>query len=248
MKKRLMVHFVLAAALLPSMGGVVFPQANPAPPLQHQNKVFIDEKENNLYWPMNMPFWVKLTASPEENAPSYLLRKVHPKSPLEAEQYLKDGIQLEIAGQQFVRWYNVLTDETVFLKFFADGKAPVSEETFKGAPLWVVGERVFYGKGLVAAISAQDDVSGVDQIYLSRDGTEFVPYNGEIACDEEKDYFLRFYAVDRVGLCRRTQNRPFYRRYHPTGYLYPAPYQFLRSSALYRDHPPTHRCRQTGGY
>ena len=70
---------IIAAALLCGIGPAAFPQENPAPPLQHQKKVFIAEKEKDIYWPMSMPFWVKLAASPEENAPSYLLSKVHPK-------------------------------------------------------------------------------------------------------------------------------------------------------------------------
>jgi len=190
---------IIAAALLCGMGRAAFPQENPAPPLQHQKKVFIAEKEKDIYWPMSMPFWVKLAASPEENAPSYLLSKVHPKSTTEAEQYLKDGVTLEITGQQFVRWYNVKTEEFIFLKFFADGNPPVTVETLEGAPTWTKGEGVFYGKGLMGSISARDDVSGVDQVYVSNDGGEFVPYNGQMVFDKEKEYFLRFYAVDRVG-------------------------------------------------
>jgi len=199
MKKIAIVYSITALALLICMGRGVFPQENPAPPLQHQKKVFIDEKEQNIYWPMSMPFWVRLTASPEENAPSYLLRKVHPKSVVEAEQYLKDGIKLEITGQQFIRWYNVVNDEFIFLKFYADGDAPVTAETLKGAPLWSEDERVFYGKGLVGSLSARDEVSGVEQIYVSIDGNQFEPYAGEITFDREKDWYLRFYAVDRVG-------------------------------------------------
>lgn len=199
MKKTATVYSIIALALLCCIAPAVFPQENPAPPLQHKKKVFIDEKKQDIYWPMSMPFWVKLTASPGENAPSYLLRKVHPKSALEAEQYLKNGISLEITGRQFIRWYNVHTDEFVFLKFFADGDAPVTEETLDGAPFWTVGQRLFYGKGLVCSLSARDEVSGVDRVYLSVDGGEFLPYNNEIAFDKEKDYFLRFYAVDRVG-------------------------------------------------
>lgn len=199
MKKISMIHFIFMLTVLCLPGKGLFPEEQAAAPLQHKKKVFIDEKEKYIYWPMSMPFWVRLTASPGKDAPSYLLQRIYSKSTAESEGYMKNGIKLELTGQQFIRWYNAVTDETIYLKFFADGEAPVTNETLKGAPLWTKGEQVFYGKRLTGTISAQDSISGVEQIYVSIDGNEFEPYSGEIVFDKEKDWHLRFYAVDRVG-------------------------------------------------
>lgn len=194
--KKIAIYFILLSALIGLSAGAGALEENMAPPPGHERKVFIDEKDRHIYWPMSMPFWVRLTASPEKDAPSYLLRKVYPAEP---GGLLKNGITLEIEGRQFIRWYNAVTDETVYLKFYADGKPPVTGETLEGAPLWTAGEKVFYGKGLSCTLSSEDGVSGVEQIYMSMDGKEFEHYTGRFALDTEKDYHLRFYAVDRVG-------------------------------------------------
>jgi hypothetical protein len=186
MKKIYIIHFIFMLIMLCLSGSGLFPGEQAAAPLQHKKKVFIDEQEKYIYWPMSMPFWVRLTPSPEENAPSYLLQRIYPKSNAELDEYMKKGIKLELTGQQFIRWYNAVTDETIYLKFFADGEAPVSDETLKGAPLWTAGEKLFYGKGLTGTISAQDSVSGVEQVYVSIDGNEFEPYAGKITFDREK--------------------------------------------------------------
>lgn len=195
MNRTSVIHCILILAVF----GLSVGAQDVAPPPEHERKVYIDEKEQHIYWPMSMPFWVRLTASPEKDAPSYLLQKVYPGSGGGSGSLLKNGITLEIEGRQFIRWYNVKTDETVYLKFYADGEPPVTVEALEGAPIWTAGEKVFYGKGLGCTLSSGDGVSGVEQIYMSMDGKEFENYTGPFVLDVEKDYHLRFYAVDRVG-------------------------------------------------
>ncbi|MCP4230577.1 MAG: hypothetical protein GY771_10600, partial [bacterium] len=91
------------------------------------------------------------------------------------------------------------TDKTTRLKFFADDDTPTVEETLSGAPSYTTGEEVFYGNGLKCTISAHDNVAGVEKIYISTNGETFEPYLGERPIDKEKQYHLRFYAVDYVG-------------------------------------------------
>ncbi len=205
MKKTIVIHCILILAVF----GLSVGAQDVAPPLEHKKKVFIDEEEQHIYWPMSMPFWVRLAASPEKDAPSYLLQKVYPGSTAGSGNLLKSGIALEIEGRQFIRWYNVVTDETVYLKFFADGKPPVTVEALEGAPIWLAGEKVFYGKGLTCTLSSDDGVSGVDHIHMSMDGKEFEDYTEPFVLDIEKDYHLRFFAVDRVGYAGEPVARRF---------------------------------------
>jgi hypothetical protein len=52
--------------------------ADGPPVLAHPHKIFVDTEQNKLFWPMDMPFWVRLAASPDANAPSFLLQRVAP--------------------------------------------------------------------------------------------------------------------------------------------------------------------------
>jgi|CXWL01.1.fsa_nt_gi hypothetical protein len=181
------------------------PPAGAAPPVvkKHPHKVFVDELKEKIFWPMDMPFWVRLAPSPEEGTPSFLLKRVTPESDVTKEQYSNEGIALEIQGKQHIRWFNVVTNKTVHLQFFTDGEPPVSKETLFGAPTAAVtaasGKRTFYGKGLKGSLSSEDALAGVDTTFFSIDEAEYQPYKDELAFDKEKEIMLRYYAVDRIG-------------------------------------------------
>jgi hypothetical protein len=165
----------------------------------HPHKIYVDAKENKLYWPWDKPFWVRLAASPDADAPSYLMERVAPESDITTEKYNKDGIALEIEGKQFIRWYNYVTKQTVNLMFFTDGHPPVTKATCSGAPTSVAGAKTYYGVGLHCTLASTDDLSGVETVYLSVDGEPYKPYVAEPALDKEKEVTLRYYAEDHVG-------------------------------------------------
>ena len=87
--------------------------ADGPPVMAHPHKIFVDTEQNKLFWPMDMPFWVRLAASPNANAPSLLLQRVAPDpdihSDITTELYIEEGIELEIRGRQFIRWFNYIT-------------------------------------------------------------------------------------------------------------------------------------------
>lgn len=165
----------------------------------HPHKIYVDEKQNKLFWPMDKPFWVRLAASPDADAPSYLLQRVAPESDVSTEKYNKQGIALEIQGKQFVRWFNYVTKQNVNLEFFTDGEPPRTKATCGGAPTATVAQKTYYGKGLRCSLASEDELSGVETTYLSIDGAPYKPYPGEIPLDKEKEVALRYYAVDHVG-------------------------------------------------
>jgi hypothetical protein len=173
------------------------------PVLPHPHKVYEDDVQNKLFWPMDMHFWIRLSASPDANAPSYLLQRVAPeadiKSDITTEQLQKEGIELEIRNKQYIRWYNYITKQTVYLQFFSDGDAPVTKTTCVGAPTAVVAEHTYFGKGLHCSLSSEDELSGVDTTYVSLNDAPWKPYAKELVLDREGAFALRAYAVDHVG-------------------------------------------------
>lgn len=180
------------------------PAAADGPPvLPHPHKVYIDTKENKIFWPMDMPFWVRMAASPDPNAPSYLLQRVAPDPDIHSDittgQYKQKGIELEIRGRQFIRWFNYITKQTVFLEFFSDGDPPVTKATCTGAPTAVVEQKTYYGVGLHCSLASQDELSGVETTYMSLNDDPWKPYMGELSLNKEKAVVLRYYAVDNVG-------------------------------------------------
>ncbi len=182
----------------------------PAEPKKHDKKVYLDPDGEFIYWPMGIRFWVRLAPSPDKEAPSYLLKNVQMGKGAAKTGKLDKGIKLEINGRQFIRWYNAVTDKTSFLKFFADGVPPVTTIALTGAPTFQHPKKgVFYGKGLVCTLTAEDNVSGVETIYYSTGGAEFQTYTGPQKLDKEKPFWMRYYAVDRVGYAAAPEQRRF---------------------------------------
>ncbi|MGK5093079.1 hypothetical protein WDW89_13815 [Deltaproteobacteria bacterium TL4] len=168
-------------------------------PLKHTRKVYVSPNQL-VFWPMSKPFWIRLASSPKDDAPSFLLEQLHEESSLKNVVSPQNGIQLEIPGRQFVRWVNFVSKDEVLYKFIADGAAPASEVTLFDAPKYISEDKTtFYGVGLKGTIKSIDDLSGVETTYYSVDGKPFVPYEKTLLFDQEKEYHIRYYAVDKVG-------------------------------------------------
>lgn len=171
-----------------------------AEPFNHKNTVFVDEQRNMVFWPMALPMWVRLSPSPDADAPSYLLKQISPNSTVDSTSYQEEGIKLDITGRQYIRWFNYVTKDTIMLRFHSDGTPPRVNATFEKAPIYNAQNRTFYGKGLTTQLFPSDhDEAGVKETYVSIDGAKFEPYRDPLFLSSEKDYNLRYYAVDNVG-------------------------------------------------
>ncbi|MDA0709017.1 MAG: hypothetical protein O3B73_02260 [bacterium] len=105
-----------------------------AQPLKHEKKVFVDNETNTVFWPMALPMWVRLSPSPEPDAPSYLLQKMTRNTTMDTADYKAEGIQLDISGRQYIRWANFVTKDTLMLSFNSDG-APRLQTSFSKIPM-----------------------------------------------------------------------------------------------------------------
>lgn len=170
-----------------------------AEPYDHPKEVYVEEETNNLYWPQDKSFWVRLATSPRKDAPSFLLKKVDSKSLASSEEYNKEGIKLELSGNQFIRWYHYIKKDTLRLKFFSDGDPPSLSIEFSGAPKYEPGNNVFYGVGLTTTIFAEDELSGVNALYTSVNGAKFQLYQEPVHFPKENEYSFRYYGVDNNG-------------------------------------------------
>ena len=148
-------------------------------PSAHKKQVYVDDL-GTVFWPIDLPFWIRLSPSPRDDAPSFLLNSIYESednrttrgksvrfgtlAPTSSEadnltqtdRYRASGLSLEIQGQQFVRWVNYLTKEETLFKFVADGAPPVSTLKLREAPVFTKDEHTFFGKGLTATLGAAD--------------------------------------------------------------------------------------------
>lgn len=162
-----------------------------------------------MWWPLDKPFWVRLAASPDADAPSFLLQRETPDNGSTSAKGSRDGIEVAVQGKQYVRWYNAATKQTVNLLFFTDGEPPVTKADCSGAQSIVEGFTTYYGKGLRCSLSATDDLSGVDTMFLSINGKAYQPYSSAVALDTEQKVVLHYYSVDHVGYTEKPSGMQF---------------------------------------
>lgn len=174
--------------------------------LDHPQKVHVDKKNKKLYWPLGKPFWVRVAESADSSAKSYLLSdeidsvvKTDSGTRLDGSNVGDKGIRLDVTGKQALRWFNMVTGEKHSLRFYSDGDAPVCAAKLQNIPKFVAGNKTYYGKGLSLELSAEDKLAGLDQIYVSVNGTPYQPYKAALTFTAEMIYDISFYAVDNVG-------------------------------------------------
>jgi hypothetical protein len=192
-------HHIIAliAAILLTQN--VFSQNIQVAPLNHSLKVYRDLDTNTLFWPKELPVYVWLSTSDEPTAPMHRLDDASITTEEGSNEIEQSYIDLELSGNQYIRWVNYDTKDTLMLQFQADGIAPISNILLAGAEEQETGSTQFFGKNLNATFVGEDEHSGIEHIYVSVNGAEFSPYFNTFEFNQEKEYTVAWYAVDNVG-------------------------------------------------
>lgn len=183
-----------------------FSQDKTAKQLEHTKAVYENAEDGYLYWPSDLPVFIKLSPSADDGSPSYLLDNVSKGSSYEKTD---EGIQLEMSGNQYVRWLNAVSHGETKFRFFADGEPPEISHKFNDAPKYVSNGTTYYGKNLNCTFTAKDKISGTKSMYVAIDGTNYSENKAPVNFDNEKDYFVEYYAVDMVGYFNKPETIKF---------------------------------------
>jgi hypothetical protein len=162
--------------------------------LEH-TKTHYTSPEGKLYWNMDLPVYLSLSASPEgqrqpllydgeENLPFYFT--------VEGLNYIKTpwAIDKETKKQAVPR-------QTVNFPIYADGSPPVVSHQFSKAKAFK--NNSYLGIGANFSISASDRYSGTANIFISIDSSEFSVYTDTLSFDISGKKTVAYYAVDYVG-------------------------------------------------
>ncbi len=179
------------------------------PPLSHEKQVYIN-KDEKLFVAQSLPIYLHLSLSPDMREGSVLLKSkkfadyVNP-------MYLSEGINY-IVNKKAVdpKTNKIIKGEGVAFDIIVDGSSPESVAQYQKADFYKDGNSVYYGKNLVFDLQCEDELSGVQERYLSVNGGEFKPLKEPISdFKKDKTYNFRFYAVDNVGNVEDYQEQIF---------------------------------------
>jgi hypothetical protein len=166
----------------------------------HKKKVYISP-EGRLYIQKDLPIYLWLSISPDAKSEKYRLWS-------EVTKQYSNPMYLDTEGWNTVRspWaVDTVTKSYIYPKrdivfeVYADSKSPVTTIDYGDVKPFTIEGKMHIGSGANIQLTAVDALSGVEDIYLSIDGNDYKPYSGPIEINQEKEYRIKYYAVDNVG-------------------------------------------------
>jgi len=168
-------------------------------PLDHQRRMY-QSPEGKLYIQKSMPVYLRISTSADEDAESYLLKSE------ESSDYV-NPMFFDTEGWNSIRspWavdtsnkQPVYPQQDIVFEVYADSKAPETKLDVSNAQAYMKEGERFYGKEIEIDLSADDELSGTEDIYYSLNGKSYQPYEGSLEFNEEQRYELKYYAIDHV--------------------------------------------------
>ncbi len=169
----------------------------------HQKKIYID-KEGRVFWQVGLPVYIFASSKPDGSD----MHRLNYCKTKQMESF-SDPMYWEGPGKHYIGHKDFNPNEVVEFEINADGADPISFIELKNAPRYEIEGRVFFGQGLVAKIITKDELSGVRKTYHSIDSAAYVVHKDSINFNEDKNYNITFYGVDKVGNVERPKSTKF---------------------------------------
>ncbi|MEX0686832.1 MAG: hypothetical protein WD267_10435 [Balneolales bacterium] len=147
-------------------------------------------EENVMLGAQSLPFYFQIASSPDDTATSYLLHM---------DVNSKDAaMQFEDEGINYVSLK--IGDNNKTFAFKTDDQAPKTDLQLNDALSYLKQDQLIYANDVELTLSAEDAISGVNQILVSEDGGSYQEYSRPLqGFFSEKSYSIRYYATDKVG-------------------------------------------------
>ncbi|HJX72034.1 MAG TPA: hypothetical protein VJ346_08785 [Bacteroidales bacterium] len=185
---------VLLAGLL--ISGVLQGQEQ----LKHERKIYV-APDGKMYINKSLPIYLRIAASPDENAKTWLLHS-------EVTTKYSNPMYLDTEGYNTFRSPSAVDTVTktavyplqdIIFEVYSDSKAPVTTISFGDAKTYSKEDKLYVDGTISLTLKATDLTSGPENIYYSIDNTPYVKYADPLKLENEKQYDIRYYAVDNVG-------------------------------------------------
>lgn len=158
------------------------------------------DKEGKLYWHGKTPVYIYVGDNPDGKNLHRLKSQIHADytNPMyldtEGVNYIRTNWAADSALNQIQPKFELL------FEVYRDSKPPVTTVTLDESPKYKNPEgKQFYGKGLVFASTAEDQHSGVQNIFYSIDNANFQKYGTSLDLNQDKEYGLMVYSADNTG-------------------------------------------------
>jgi hypothetical protein len=162
----------------------------------HEKKIYQDST-GKVHVHRSLPIYLSISTSPD-GSNAHVLKGQDPKYSypmfLDSEGYnsIRSPWKVDPETKE-----TIYPKEDVIFEVYADSKAPASEMIFTSDKTNKVNGKTAMGDGEISLI-AKDALSGVQNIYYSINKAPYKIYSSPLQM-EEKEYTIKYYAVDNVG-------------------------------------------------
>lgn len=157
-------------------------------------KGFYIDQAGKYYHRLDLPVYIRIASSPDDAGVLLSGRKNN------EGQVQTVPIQLDGHGIHYLRHFDATDPQNSFwYVIHADGKAPQTKSVYITPNRFFDGKTHFYGKDLVVELQTSDDMSGVEKVFIARDGEEETLYESPVPVGQEGERQVSYYAIDRVG-------------------------------------------------
>lgn len=157
--------------------------------------------DGHLYIQKSLPLYIHMDLGEANKSKGVLLQNLNDQ-PKGNPIYLKhEGLNLFHSPYAVDPATMKMVQPKMLVQFevYADSRAPVSRVDYrKETTAMHSGKLYLLGKTEITLL-AQDETSGVSKIYYSIDSADYKEYATPLTFDREKEYLLKYYAVDNVG-------------------------------------------------
>lgn len=168
--------------------------------LTHAKKVFFSP-EGKLYVNLDLPIYLWLSTSPDKSAEKHRLlseQSVRYANPLYFDVEGFNSVRSPSCVDTTTRKAIIPLKDIVF-EVYADGSAPVTKIDYGKTIVHSIHGKISIGGGTSINLKAADALSGVESVYFSIDNSAYAIFKDAITLPVEKEYSLKYYAVDNVG-------------------------------------------------
>lgn len=148
------------------------------------------DSDGNLYWPLSLPVYLQLSPTPGSADAVMLTEGKETAHAMKWDGHGKHLIKHDDSHHS--------KESTVSFAVNADGIAPVSALDLQGATRYAA-TKIYFGKGLTIFVKATDEMSGPAGAHVSINQTQYTELSSPIALSDEKEYSIKYFAVDNVG-------------------------------------------------
>lgn len=166
----------------------------------HTKKAY-NAPDGKFYINIELPIYLWLSTSPDNSSQKYRLMS-------ETSAKYSNPMYLDVEGFNSLRSPSAVdtsTHKTVFpvqdivFEVYADGTAPTTKIDYGNTVVYNNQGKINIGGTSSVTFKAKDALSGVEAVYYSLDNAPYIAYKNAITFSVEKEYSLKYYAVDNVG-------------------------------------------------